>query len=775
MYIDKLIKREVITLLVSVSLLVIIFIGVTYAKFLSVDKGQDTVVNMGDLNISFCKDTTCDSTYTNIGQVIGTKVENGATVPAGIYPFKADGSYSNETPYIFKVENTGSLDSTVKIKLKEDTSFTPSGDYSDYARLTSKYASHLKVTIRKRILYKDTNYQLGDVNMDGFVNNKDVDVVKDYHLNKIELNETQKILADVNYDKLIDAYDITRLKSSIIGKAALNDGTITNLYSYTDLEDGIIFKDDIIKSGESAIYFLWLYLDDTTPNDAQKTYYVGNIDVEGEYIPSNEVYCYYGGELKQGAEYVNGNYTYKYKQEGDAWANIEEDGWGVVLTNKKKASIIDSDVCTYIDGKPIVSMASMYSESESSKIDLSKLNTSNVVNMKSMFEGSMFTNIDVSNFDTSKVRDMSNMFFESEATSINIDNFDTSNVTNMEAMFALSKVKKLDLSSFDTSKVTEMGFMFDSSEVKTIYVKKFDITAANDSINSEASMFYGCSNLVGGSGTRYSESNANDGTYAHIDGGTSNPGYFTDVSSKNIPEPNSFSTDSWATIIRAVREDNISKYNVGDTKNISMSNYNTHTLRLVNKSTPSECLNDGFSQSTCGFVIEFEDVITTYYMNPAGTYKGTKYSYGWNVDGWPVTSMRNLINDNIYNSLPDDLKSGIMDTTVVSGHGNTSGEENFTSTDKLYLFSTAEIWAKGSSNLIENDTAADVTRQLDYYKLKGVTTKNYDSAIKSNVFWWLRTAHSNYNDVFYGVSVDGSWKTDAANGIGGISPAFRIG
>ena len=73
MYIDKLIKKEVITLLVSVSLLVIIFIGVTYAKFLSVDKGQDTVINMGDLNISFCKDTTCDTTYTNIGQVIGTK------------------------------------------------------------------------------------------------------------------------------------------------------------------------------------------------------------------------------------------------------------------------------------------------------------------------------------------------------------------------------------------------------------------------------------------------------------------------------------------------------------------------------------------------------------------------------------------------------------------------------------------------------------------------------------------------------------------------------
>ena len=205
MYIDKLIKREVITLLVSVSLLVIIFIGVTYAKFLSVDKGQDTVINMGDLNISFCKDTTCDSTYTNIGQVIGTKIENGVSVPSSIYPFPNDGSYSKETPYIFKIENTGTLDSTVKIRLKEDTSFTASGDYSDYARLTSKYASHLKVAIRKKILYNDTGYQLGDINLDGIVDYNDYELLRSSVAgsSSTKLNGTQTGVADIDEDKVI--------------------------------------------------------------------------------------------------------------------------------------------------------------------------------------------------------------------------------------------------------------------------------------------------------------------------------------------------------------------------------------------------------------------------------------------------------------------------------------------------------------------------------------------------------------------------------------------
>ena len=39
-------------------------------------------------------------------------------------------------------------------------------------------------------------------------------------------------------------------------------------------------------------------------------------------------------------------------------------------------------------------------------------------------------------------------------------------------------------------------------------------------------MFTGCTSLVGGQGTAYSPSHVNS-DYAHIDGGTSNPGYFT--------------------------------------------------------------------------------------------------------------------------------------------------------------------------------------------------------------------------------------------------------
>ncbi len=519
MYIDKLIKKEVITLLISVAFLVVVFIGVTFAKFLSVDKGQKTVINMGDLNISFCNNSTCDTTYSNIGQVIGTKVENGVTVPASIYPTK---NYSIETPYIFKVENTGSLNSTVKIKLKEDASYSPAGDYSNFTRLTLKYPEHLKVAMRKKVTFEDTGYQLGDVNLDGIVNKTDADLILDYTVNNVTFSDLQKKLADIEVGNGINTSDAVYLLQLINGTRNIEGAAPTYIYSYTDLEDGVIFKDDIIKSGESATYFLWLYLDKSTPNDVQNTFFVGNIDVEGEFIP--------------------------------------------------------------------------------------KVN------------------------------------------------------------------------------------------------------------------------------------------------------------------PVSFSTDSWETIATAVREENISKYNVGDTKTIDMGTYGTHTLRIANTSTPSECSTTGFSQTACGFVLEFADIITDHVMNDTNT----------NVGGWPSTTMRTFVNNDIYNAIPNEIKNAIIDTTVVSGHGSTSGETNFTSTDKLYLLAPGEVWSDWkTSSGASYDTAKDLTRTLDYYTAQGVTTSSYSGAIKkngtSNYPWWLRSAISTINANFYFVRISGDWDGIDAYSTSGVAPAFRLG
>ena len=203
-----------------------------------------------------------------------------------------------------------------------------------------------------------------------------------------------------------------------------------------------------------------------------------------------------------------------------------------------------------------------------------------------------------------------------------------------------------------------------------------------------------------------------------------------------------------------------------------MGTYGTHTLRIANTSTPSECSGTGFSQTACGFVLEFADLITTHPMNDSAT----------NTGGWPATTMRTFVNDSIYNALPSDLRNSIKNTTVVSGIGSSDSSGSatcFKSTDKLYLLAPREIYNNYDGTY---DTANSLTRTLDYYITQGVTTTNYSGAIKRgenisyNQWWWLRNANSQLNYSFSMVYDNGSFINNfGANQSIGVSPAFRIG
>ena len=104
------------------------------------------------------------------------------------------------------------------------------------------------------------------------------------------------------------------------------------------------------------------------------------------------------------------------------------------------------------------------------------------------------------------------------------------------------------LNYLNTSEVTDMSWMFNhcndltSYNLRTIYVGNGWSTAA---VTYSSDMFTGCTSLVGGQGTAYNSSNPKDKTYAHIDGGTSNPGYFTD---KNAPVAYACYTSSNTTL-----------------------------------------------------------------------------------------------------------------------------------------------------------------------------------------------------------------------------------
>ena len=254
-----------------------------------------------------------------------------------------------------------------------------------------------------------------------------------------------------------------------------------------------------------------------------------------------------------------------------------------------------------------------------------------------------------------------------------------------------------------------------------------------------------------------------------------------DENSKPVRKEADFEEDTWEDMIIAYDSGLTDKLEQamsdGTTREVQLDLDNDGTpettahLRIANMSAPAECATEGFSRSACGFVLEFADIITTHRMNPydSGTIDGDG-----NYGGWEHSEMRNYLNSTIYNALPSELKSRIIETPVVSGHGSRQSD-NFYTIDKLYLLGAMEVWGENPGY----DSAASLTRQLDYYHDKGVTTSNYSGAIKMNLsgvnaFWWLRSATSDDNGSFYDVNYYGRWNASISVNADGVSPAFRI-
>lgn len=224
-----------------------------------------------------------------------------------------------------------------------------------------------------------------------------------------------------------------------------------------------------------------------------------------------------------------------------------------------------------------------------------------------------------------------------------------------------------------------------------------------------------------------------------------------------------FSSDSWDTIISNVKAGKGSSYEVGATKEVTLSTLGTHTIRVANNTSPSECSTSGFSQTACGFVLEFDDIITTHSMDSSS------------VGGWNETALYTYLNNTIYNELPNNLKKSVINTTVVSSPSIDS-EENIISTDKMYLLAPKEIYSDWNDS---SDISKNLTRQLDYYKLKGTSTSSNSSALKllgsTNTGWWTRSAEHIDTELFYAVFSDGGCGSDHLVSEHGVSPAFRIG
>lgn len=239
-----------------------------------------------------------------------------------------------------------------------------------------------------------------------------------------------------------------------------------------------------------------------------------------------------------------------------------------------------------------------YNFSELTTIEgIGNLHTDYVTDMSALFSGcSKLTTLDLTGFNTANVTNMFSMFDHcSGLTSLDLSSFNTAKVEDMRYMFQqCTGLTTLDLSTFNTASVTYMDEMFAyCSNLTTIYVDSEWVIGES---MSGSHMFRGCEKLVGGMGTTY-DTNYLHADYAHVDGGTANPGYFTPKSGY-VAAP-TFSREGNKVFIACATEGAVIRYTIdGEAPTATTGTVYADSIVVASNCTiRAIALHDGFYPS----------------------------------------------------------------------------------------------------------------------------------------------------------------------------------
>ena len=164
------INREIKITIGVVAIVSLIFIAMSYAIFKVDTTGNTDTIKFGDISLAFCKDSTCDSTISDIGNVIGTEKDaNGNTVYSKIYPVSDPSTasdWNNLKPYIFTLTNDGDIPLYVSLYLEKDpTAGTIVSDGVEYSEFVSD--DEVKIAIGEGTSTPTINLYSDKVDADG--------------------------------------------------------------------------------------------------------------------------------------------------------------------------------------------------------------------------------------------------------------------------------------------------------------------------------------------------------------------------------------------------------------------------------------------------------------------------------------------------------------------------------------------------------------------------------------------------------------------------------
>lgn len=239
--------------------------------------------------------------------------------------------------------------------------------------------------------------------------------------------------------------------------------------------------------------------------------------------------------------------------------------------------------------------------------------------------------------------------------------------------------------------------------------------------------------------------------------------FSNEVSYTKVPA-RSFANDSPAVIQASVIDGSaINLYNVGDQKEITLTDGSTITIRIVNNSATMYQLSDGTRNS--GFVVEFVDCFKVLqYMNSSNTKTG----------GWNSSYMRNTMMNTIFNLLPSEWQNIIPSVDVTSDNGAYPTPSLVTTSDKLFLPAEREVSYSSERNSDINASSKvewAALQNWNYYSSGGSNAKKYNNQDKA---YWLRSAAWVNTAKFCNVGAGGGFSYTSASETLGVAPAFCL-
>ena len=225
--------------------------------------------------------------------------------------------------------------------------------------------------------------------------------------------------------------------------------------------------------------------------------------------------------------------------------------------------------------------------------------------------------------------------------------------------------------------------------------------------------------------------------------------------------PETLNECSWEQIQELVHAGTLGTYyNVGDTKEITLTTNETLTLQLAS-------INDGTGTAGTYYPANTADFISVELMNSTHVMNST----ATNVGGWNDCEMRTYLNETVYPTLPTSLKNIVVDKTHMHTAGNQS-HDLVSASDKLWLPTTYEMFGENSQYYLDD---ADHNIYYSIFPDNASRIKYRKAAPTSARYWWLSSPNVSSSTRFAAVTSDGSRNYDGAYNSNGVVLGLRIG